>query len=53
MVLLPEPDAPMMAMYSPGKKSTETPRSAWTVTVARAWERRRSKPPPPVLWPIT
>ena len=46
-MLLPEPDAPMMAMYSPGWKSTVTPRRAWTVTVVDGPRRRFNKPPPP------
>ena len=31
-VLLPEPDGPMMATYSPGSTASVQPRSAWTVS---------------------
>ena len=31
-VLLPEPLEPMMATNSPGKISSDTPRTAWTST---------------------
>ena len=33
MVLLPDPEVPMMATYSPWWKSTDTPLRAWTVMV--------------------
>jgi len=32
IVLLPEPDAPMMATNSPGWMDSVTPRTAWTFT---------------------
>ena len=31
-VLLPDPEAPMMATNSPGKRASDTPRSACTET---------------------
>ena len=39
-VLLPLPDAPMIATYSPAAMSRLTPRSAWTVGVALAVDLR-------------
>src|SRR5271166_5419845 len=53
MVLLPEPEAPMIAMYSPGWISTVTPRRACTVTVVTGPRRPIRPPPPPLAWPIT
>ena len=36
-VLLPEPDAPMIATDSPRSISSETPSSAWTAISAVTW----------------